>query len=78
MFIIQTVVIRNLEVKAVVHLVNSTFFNNTQKTACVKQDCFNAVCRRVTVEQKSLREAVKTGDLLQILGRKDHQDFNSP
>lgn len=28
--------------------------------------------------KKSLGEAVKTGDLLQILGRKDHQDFNSP
>lgn len=28
--------------------------------------------------KKSFRKAVKTGDLLQILGRKNHQNFNSP
>lgn len=27
---------------------------------------------------KTFRQAVKTGDLLQILGRKNHQNFNSP
>lgn len=61
MFIIQSVIIKNLEVKAVGHLINSTFFNSTLRIASVQRDCFNVVCRRATVEQEEPLRGCKNG-----------------